>query len=96
MNVNTLGKNFGRSLLKTGIEVLGKSVSPTYEVIKSTPVRLFIERYFPTSKVIFFDTEYRITTPDFWNEMDAEIYEITKKQWTAQVYDCDDKAYTHK
>ena len=96
MTINQIGKNLGRSLLKTGIDVLGKSISPTYEVTKSTPIRLLVQEYFPTSKVIFFDKEYRITTPEFWNEMDSEIYNITKKQWTSEVYDCDDKAYTHK
>lgn len=96
MNVNTLGKQFGRTLIKSGIDVLGKSVSPTYEMASSTSARILVQEYFPGKEVILFDTEYRITTPEFFAEMDAEIYNITKKQWETNIYDCDDKAYTHK
>ena len=94
--MNNLGKQFGRATIKAGIEVLGKSISPTYDVASSTSARLLVQSYFPGKEVILFDTEYRITTPEFWAEMDAEIYDITNKQWETDVYDCDDKAYTHK
>jgi len=96
MNVNNLGKQFGRATIKAGIDILGKSVSPTYTISSSTASRLFVQNYFPSAKVTLFDKEYRITTADYWKEMDAEIYDITKKQWETDVYDCDDKAYTHK
>lgn len=96
MKINTLGKQFGRATIKSGIEILGKSVSPVYTMASGTSSRIFVQEYFPEAKVILFDEEYRITTPEFWDEMDTEIYEITKKQWETNVYDCDDKAYTHK
>jgi len=94
--VNQIGRKLGRTLLKTGINVLGKSILLTPTETTSTSARLFIQEYYPQAKFVFLDSKYKVIPWEQWLMIDAEIYDITKKMWEAEIWDCDDKAYTHK
>ena len=96
MTINQIGKSLGRSLLKRGIDILGASVKLNPVEMASSEARGIIEGYFPSAKIVFMDNKYRTINLAEWKEIDDEIYNITKKQWEAEVWDCDDKAYTHK
>ena len=96
MSINELGRNLGKSLLKSGINILSKSIPIKTGKMTSTNARTLIERYFPNSKFVFLDGNYRTISWEDWQKIDVDIYDITKKLWEAEVWDCDDKAYSHK
>lgn len=95
MNINTIGKKLGRTLIGQGMSVLAKSIKLTPEIMTSTEVRKEIEKYLDV-KLVFLDSKYKIIPWEQWREIDEEIYQITKKQYVKQYFDCDDKAYIHK
>lgn len=93
---NTIGKSLGRTLLKTGINVLGKSIPLTPTQISGTEARQLIQSYYSQAKVVLLDSKYKIIPWKQWLEIDAEIYDITKKMYEKEFNDCDDRAYVTK
>ncbi len=96
MNINQIGRNFGKVLLKQGIETLSKSIDLKPKEITLSEAKEIMKEYFPEAKPVFMDNIYKVVSADEWKKIDEDIYDVTKKMWEAEVWDCDDKAYTHK
>ena len=94
--INTIGRSFGKALLTRGIEILNSSVPLNPKEITSAKAKAIMKEYFPTAEHVFMDNKYLTISADEWKKIDEDIYDITKKMWKEDVWDCDDKAYTHK
>lgn len=99
MNIKTLSKTLNRAILKSGINGLGRSEKLNPIIMQSYDVKSFIREYFsevPETKIDCLDGKYRIITEADWKNIDADIYDITKKPYETGTYDCDDRAYVQK
>lgn len=96
MTIDEIGINLAKSLANTFINLLGKSVILDFGKTSSVEVKEFVKQFYPQANFTFLDGTYRTINWDKWCLIDRTIWDITKKQWESEVWDCDDKAYTHK
>lgn len=94
--LNQIGQQLGKNLIKTGIEILKKSVSLNPTIISSAEIKKIINDYFPKANLVFLDSRYNLISWKEWLKIDEIIYDIVKKKYEKDTYDCDDKAYVHK
>jgi len=78
------------------MSVLSKSIKLNPYVLSATECRKFILKYFPKADVVLLDSKYKLISWDEWREIDKEIYQITKKRYIREYFDCDDRSYITK
>jgi len=88
MTLNSIGISLNKSLIKSGINGLAKCVELNPTEITSIVAGDFIRSYYPKAQLVFLDGKYKVITWDKWQEIDGIIYDIVKKQYEKEHYDC--------